>query len=96
MSGMAAVCRAASRICVAVVIVAWGITAVAQGAGAVIEGTVVDPQGGILPGVTLTLRNTDTGFTRTAVTEGDGRYRFGERSAPSFITSRSRTIRRET
>lgn len=50
----------------------------AQGAGAAIEGTVTDAQGGVLPGVAVTLRNMDTGFTRPAVTQGDGRYRFAD------------------
>src|SRR6185503_10829696 len=31
--------------------------------------------GGVLPGVTVTVRNVDTGIIRTVVTEGDGRYR---------------------
>src|SRR5437762_5262457 len=41
-----------------------------------IQGTVSDAQGGVLPGVSLTLRNTDTGVSRTSVTETDGQYRF--------------------
>ena len=35
-----------------------------------------DEQGGALPGVLLTLRNQDTGVTRTLTTEADGRYAF--------------------
>ncbi len=48
----------------------------AQGAGASIQGTVRDEQGGVMPGCTVTLRNQDTGLTRTAVTQSDGRYLF--------------------
>lgn len=51
------------------------IPAAAQATGGVIVGVVVDGQGGVLPGVTLTLRNTETGVTRTTVTESDGAYR---------------------
>ena len=47
-----------------------------QGAGASIDGIVKDQQGGVLPGVTATLRNLDSGVTRTSTTEPDGRYRF--------------------
>ena len=47
-----------------------------QGAGASIDGVVKDDQGGVLPGVTVTLRNQDTGVTRTSVTQPDGQYRF--------------------
>lgn len=41
-----------------------------------ISGTVRDEQGAVLPGVTVTLRNQETGVTRTTVTEGDGTFRF--------------------
>jgi hypothetical protein len=41
-----------------------------------IEGVAKDEQGGVLPGVTVTLRNQDSGVTRTASSAGDGRYRF--------------------
>src|SRR5262245_11635594 len=51
--------------------------AAAQGERGVIGGTVTDAQGGVLPGVTVTARNVDTGFTQTQVTESDGQYRFG-------------------
>ncbi len=49
----------------------------AQTTNGVIAGIVTDAQGGILPGVTVTLRNADTGLTRTVVAEADGRYRAG-------------------
>jgi hypothetical protein len=51
--------------------------AAAQGERGVIGGTVADAQGGVLPGVTVTARNINTGFTQSVVTEADGRYRFG-------------------
>jgi hypothetical protein len=50
--------------------------ALAQTTTGVISGIITDAQGGVLPGVTVTARNTDTGLLRTAVTEGDGRFRF--------------------
>ena len=54
-----------------------GITApaAAQNVGGIIGGTVRDAQGGVLPGVSLTLRNADSGAIRTAVTETNGSYR---------------------
>ncbi|MCC7123621.1 MAG: TonB-dependent receptor [Acidobacteria bacterium] len=48
----------------------------AQGGTGIISGTALDAQGGVLPGVSVTLRNQASGITRTAVTEGDGSYRF--------------------
>jgi len=41
-----------------------------------LSGTVVDGTGGVLPGVTVTLKNVDTGFVRSAVTDEQGRYTF--------------------
>jgi hypothetical protein len=47
----------------------------AQGTGE-ISGTVRDDQGGVIPGVTVTLRNVGTGVTRTETTSPEGKYRF--------------------
>src|SRR5437868_9566582 len=57
---------------------AFGVAspAMAQTTTGVIAGIITDAQGGVLPGVTVTARNVDTGATRDQVTEGDGRYRF--------------------
>src|SRR5262245_429508 len=49
-------------------------SAAAQGNG-VIVGTVRDAQGGVLPGVSLTRRNAESGAVRTAVSESNGTYR---------------------
>src|SRR5437762_3909078 len=40
-----------------------------------IEGTIVDPSGGVLPGVTVTITNTDTGIERVVVTNELGLFR---------------------
>jgi hypothetical protein len=42
----------------------------------VIQGTVADPTGASLPGVTVEARNLDTNQARTLVTESDGRFVF--------------------
>jgi Carboxypeptidase regulatory-like domain/TonB dependent receptor-like, beta-barrel len=52
-------------------------TASAQGERGVITGIVSDAQGGVLPGVAISVRNVDTGFALTDVTGADGQYRFG-------------------
>ena len=49
--------------------------AMAQTTNGVISGIISDAQGGVLPGVTVTARNVDTGAMRNIVTEGDGRFR---------------------
>src|SRR6266513_928464 len=40
-----------------------------------IEGTVVDAQGGAVPGVTVTVRNTATNYESVSVTDRSGRFR---------------------
>jgi hypothetical protein len=47
----------------------------AQAQNAQITGAVVDESGGIVPGVTVTARNQETGLVRTAVTDEGGAYR---------------------
>lgn len=53
----------------------WPAAAQSQATTGVIEGTVTDSQGGLLPGATVTLVNVGTNFTREVVTGGDGRFR---------------------
>src|SRR5919106_5666794 len=43
-------------------------------ATAELNGRVTDESGAVLPGVTVTATQTDTGFTRSVVTDGDGSY----------------------
>ena len=43
-----------------------------------ITGTVTDTTGGVLPGVTVSAVCTDTSFTRTGVTDGNGGFRLSE------------------
>jgi hypothetical protein len=51
----------------------FGGTAFAQNAQ--VTGTLKDESGGVLPGVTVTAKNQETGLTRTTVSEGAGEYR---------------------
>jgi hypothetical protein len=46
----------------------------AQGGRAEINGTITDAQKAVLPGVTVTVTNEETGLMREAVTDGTGRY----------------------
>src|SRR5262245_3397365 len=41
-----------------------------------LSGVITDSTGGVLPGVTVTLKNADTGQVRSTVTGADGRYSF--------------------
>ncbi len=51
------------------------LPALAQTTSGVISGVAADAQGGVLPGVTVTVRNADIGAVRSTVTEADGRFR---------------------
>jgi hypothetical protein len=51
-----------------------GGTAAAQQGTTEIRGRVLDPQGALLPGVTVTVRNQDTGMFRETVSNPDGTY----------------------
>ena len=41
-----------------------------------VQGTVVDNQGGVVPGATVTLRNIETNVSRSVATDAEGLYRF--------------------
>src|SRR4051812_49180800 len=51
------------------------LLAQSQATTGVIEGIVVDSNGGGIPGVTITLHNTATNYEQTAVTALEGRFR---------------------
>ncbi len=55
-------------------VIALSSLATAQVITATIRGKVVDEQGAVLPGVTVTARQIDTNTTRTVVTTGVGHY----------------------
>jgi hypothetical protein len=65
------------RTAVSVMLFSLGLAAGAgaQVATATLAGVARDDSGGVLPGVTLTVRSVETGTTRTAITDGEGRYR---------------------
>ena len=52
----------------------WAASATAQ-TGGTLQGSVTDDQKLALPGATVTLTNTETGWTRSLVTDTEGRYR---------------------
>jgi hypothetical protein len=64
------------RACITTfVLLVLAAAAAAQGTNGVISGVVADAQGGVLPGVTVTVRNVETGAVRTVVSETDGQFR---------------------
>ena len=47
---------------------------VAQVTTAAVSGTVKDESGAVIPGMSVSVRNQDTGMTRNVVTDDQGRY----------------------
>src|SRR5437667_4579203 len=62
-----------SLLCLAIFIMS-GITAIGQLTTGTIKGTVTDQSGAAVPGATVTLKNTDTGISRSAQTGENGKY----------------------
>jgi hypothetical protein len=50
--------------------------AFAQGANTQLGGVVTDQSGALVPGVTITILNTDTGVSNTTITNESGAYNF--------------------
>jgi hypothetical protein len=50
--------------------------AFAQGANTQLGGVATDQSGALIPGVTVTVVNTETGVTNTAITNESGAYNF--------------------
>lgn len=70
---------------------AWGGNALAQNT-ATLQGFTKDATGGRLPGVSLEIRNVDTGFVRNTVTDNGGRIAMASFSRElSRSTSAERT-----
>jgi carboxypeptidase family protein/TonB-dependent receptor-like protein len=74
--------RAAATVFTAVAAVS--VPVAAQTSSGVIEGTVTDVSGGVLPGVTVTARADSTGFIRSVATGAQGAYRLNELPPASY------------
>ncbi|HWF02893.1 MAG TPA: carboxypeptidase-like regulatory domain-containing protein, partial [Candidatus Angelobacter sp.] len=53
----------------------WGIPSVGQVVKGSISGTVVDPQGAVVPGAQVKAKNIDTGIVFSTTSDGSGGYR---------------------
>ena len=52
---------------------------------ATLSGTVTDQQGAVVPGVTVTVKNVDTGQERKASTDSNGYYRVVDLSPGHYV-----------
>ncbi len=76
-----------------VVLLFWlalsGQLLLAQLTTATISGTAKDETEAVLPGATITIRNLDTGITRTVITDNEGRYRAANLSLGNYEVTAS-------
>jgi len=64
-----------SRTIIAAILITFGAGQLhAQGATAAISGTVLDPSGAAIAGASISVRNIGTAFTRTVLSNDQGRY----------------------
>src|SRR5438132_4131660 len=63
----------------------------AQTASGKVSGTVRDAIGGVLPGVTVSAKNLETGAVRTAVTDADGTYQILSMPAADYAVEAALT-----
>jgi hypothetical protein len=62
------------RVLAVVLFLGFASLGVAQLDTGTISGTVTDPSGAAVPGAAITIRNVETGITRTSETNAAGRY----------------------
>jgi hypothetical protein len=76
--------RVASTVAGAVLAAALAATpALAQSVGATLQGTVADPQGGVLPGAVIVVTNVETGWTREQIADERGWFRMAALPRPA-------------
>jgi hypothetical protein len=73
-----------------VLALAPGVFAQTQITAGVIQGTVLDEQGGVVPGANVEVKNPDTNFSRTLTTDGDGRFVFLQLSSGRYTLTVSK------
>src|SRR6185369_13992241 len=61
-----------------------------QTTAGVIQGTVLDEQGGAVPGANIEVKNVDTNFTRTLTTDSDGRFVFLQLQPGRYLVTASK------
>ena len=76
--------RRLGRLAAALLAVLIAIPSFAQGTTGTLTGSVTDDQGLALPGVSVTVTNTSTGFSRSATTDETGTYRIAGLPSGSY------------
>ena len=75
------------RLVIALIYVVLSINAFAQTSNATLGGTVSDPTGALIPGVSVTATNAATGIVTTVLTNEAGAYQFASLQTGSYKVS---------
>jgi outer membrane receptor protein involved in Fe transport len=76
--------RTLSTLCVILLLVILPLRGAGQTTTANIYGTVKDESGALLPGVTVSAKNLETGLMRSLVTDAEGRYRISQLTLANY------------
>ncbi|MGC2162690.1 MAG: carboxypeptidase-like regulatory domain-containing protein [Silvibacterium sp.] len=79
-----------TRVFVLLFVLAFAATGWSQIVGASISGTVRDTTGAAIPGATITIRNAETGVTRSLTSDGEGRYAAPSVPVGTYLITASR------
>jgi hypothetical protein len=69
---------------------ASGVFAQTQITTGVIQGTVTDEQGGVVPGATVEVKSPDTNFSKSLTTNSDGRFVFLQLQPGRYVLTTSK------
>ena len=83
------------NVVISVVLVFSFVQAYAQQTTGTISGVVTDETGGVIPGVEVTARNTETGAVRTVVSDDLGRYRLFQLAVGAYELCQVRRLSRK-
>src|SRR5437867_4560331 len=85
MSSLKILARASVGFVLALHVLRTGSTFLfSQATNATVLGTVTDSAGAVVPGVSVRVKNVDTGVTQSAVTDGAGQFRLGNLSIGNY------------
>src|SRR5436190_20863919 len=71
-------------------VLASAVLAQTQITTGVIQGTILDEQGGVVPGASVEVRSPDTNFSKTLTTDSDGRFVFLQLSSGRYTLTVSK------
>lgn len=86
-SGSGALGEVMKLVAIAAAILWGSVSVIGQTFSANLTGIVTDPGGGVVPGAEATLKNSDTGEIRKAVTDAQGRYTFSQIAPATYSLS---------